>query len=90
MTGPSTLPPLNHDEHDDAQDVRGIKFAMCALKSATAASEGHMALIPSIWHLWMARVIYRAICSLSVNTLPCPMGALGPMMAVAAKNRLAK
>ena len=46
-----------------------------------AAAEGETERMCSVWHLWIMRVMYRAMCSLSVNTLPWPMGPLGPRKA---------
>lgn len=37
-----------------------------------------MALMHSVWHFLMIRVMYLAMCSVRVKTLPWPMGALGP------------
>ena len=37
-----------------------------------------METIPSVWHLWIMWMIYFAMCSTMVRTLPCPIGAFGP------------
>lgn len=82
VTGSSAVPPLYHDRHDPAHAVRGMKASMCAPSSATARADGSIAAMPSVWHFWMMRVMYAAMCSVSVKTLPWPMGALGPRKAV--------
>ena len=79
VTGPSALPFLNHERPPGAAHaVRGMKAVMCSKKSSTAARDGAIALTDSVWHFLMTVVMYFAMCSLSVKTLPCPMGALGP------------
>ena len=79
VTGPSALPFLNHERPPGAAHaVRGMKAVMCSKKSSTAARDGAIALTDSVWHFLMTVVMYFAMCSLSVKTLPWPMGALGP------------
>lgn len=46
-----------------------------------AACDGAIALMLSTWHFLMMPVIYLAMCSLRVKTLPCPIGAFGPRKA---------
>lgn len=81
MTAPSAVPPLYHDRHAPAHAVRGMNASTCAPSLATARADGAIAAMPSVWHLWMMRVMYAAMCSVSVKTLPWPMGALGPRKA---------
>ena len=83
VTGPSFLPPLNHELHDPDQAVRGMKVAMCSEKSLTAAGEGRIETMSSTWHFMMTLVMYLARCSVMVTTLPWPMGAFGPRKAEA-------
>ncbi len=79
VTGPSSRPFLNHDRPPGAAHaVRGMKAVTCSKKSSTAPRDGAIALIDSVWHFLMTPAMYLAMCSLSVKTLPCPMGALGP------------
>ena len=78
VTAPSTLPPLNQDRQEPAQAVRGMKVVMCSKKSSTADWDGAMDLMPSVWHLRIAPVMYLAMCSVKVKTLPWPIGAFGP------------
>jgi hypothetical protein len=51
---------------------------MCSENSDTAAEDGARNLMPSVWHFRRMRVMYLAMCSVNVKTLPWPMGALGP------------
>jgi hypothetical protein len=51
MTGPSCSPCLYQLRQDPAHAVRGMNVVMCSKNSSTAACEGAMALMPSVWHL---------------------------------------
>jgi hypothetical protein len=81
VTGPSVVPPLNHELQGAAQAVRGMKVAIWAEKSSTAAAEGRTEMIPSTWHFIITLVMYFARCSVMVRTLPWPIGAFGPRKA---------
>lgn len=81
MTGPSDVPFLNQDLQLEAQAVRGMNIWVCSWRSATASKVGEMDLMPSIWHFLITLTTYFAMCSLIVNTLPCPAGAFGPRKA---------
>jgi hypothetical protein len=61
-----------------AHAVRGMKAAMCSLKSSSASGDGASERIDSVWHFRIILAMYVATCSVMVNTEPWPIGAFGP------------